>query len=439
MNSKKTGLRFSRMAILGALGLAAFGALAGTVATTEDQEATGFADSRKIVRDPALGRTYIAYRAKFKQDNATNYRIFVKYSDDEGGSWHACNGGAPIDTEGSFKQRVPSIAISPDVGGTLHVVWYGLHSGKQENQREIKYSRSTNHCANWSATLRVTDDSGFEANTYSYWQEHPVVFTYGNFVFIAWEGRNGTTPNGGIRFVRSSDKGGTFGGKLFIQRDAHYAFSRPTLVAMGSSTAPTLWIAAHAYDTRVSGSVPTIWWTKSTDAGATWSQGWAKVCAACKTDQRHVSMSPDSSGHVHLAWRAADSRNYSQIYYASSTSSGFTTPIAVSPTSMFQFSPQIEVDRARADKIHVIWSETSNDSGFPSEKPGDGYIYNASKDASAKAFSGRARLTSDGFSTYPTLRRTTKSLEGNLDAVWTEYTSGSLSTTFMARQQGLAR
>ena len=409
-----------------------------TVATTEDQEATGFADSRKAVRDIVTGRLYVAYRAKYKESGTTNYRIFVKYSDDAGSTWSLCNAGLPIDTEGSYKQRVPSIAIGPDSARTLHLVWYGLEPGNQENQREIKYSRSTDQCGTWSAARRITNDSGFDATTYSYWQEHPVVLAYGDFVYIAWEGRDGSTTNGGVRLIRSVDRGVTFEASQFVSRWSGYSFSRPAIVAIGPSATPTLWLVAFAYDASDASNPRKIYWTKSADAGVTWPD-WARVCPSCSGDQRHVSMSRDTNGKAHIAWRENDASGYSQIFYAKSTTSSFGTPVQVAQASMYQFSPQVEVDQAKSNQVYVIWSQTSNAAGFPSEKPTDGYLYYATKADADLGFGAAQQLTSDGYATYPTWRRTAKTLDGNLDYVWTAYPNGSLSTIFNVDHSYLPR
>lgn len=394
-------------------------ARAETVALTGDLQATGFADSRKVVHDPANGNLYVAYRSKYQQDGTTNYRIFVGYSTDNGATWALCNGGNPIDTEGSYMQRVPSLAISPDSAGTLHLAWYGLNAGKDANQREIKYSHSVDHCASWSATLRITDDSGFDPTTYTYWQEHPVVLTYGNFVFIAWEGRDGTTTNGGVRFIRSADKGQTFDSSLFIQRDVSRTFSRPALAATGPSDAPTLWVVSYA---GAPGTDPIrhLFWTKSTDAGVSWQSAWARVCSTCTDDERHASLSRDPNGKIYAAWRGIATSGYSQIYYAQFGSSGFNPPVPVSPSAIYQFSPQVEVDQANNNRVYVVWSESVNASGLPEESPADGNVYYATKAATDAGFGAKVQLTSNGYGIYPTLRRTTKALEGQLDVVWTD-------------------
>lgn len=393
-------------------------ASAADVTATTDTSGTGYTDSRKIVRNPTTGRLFAAYRALRTINGDPNFHVFVSYSDDNGASWSVCNGGNPIDNIGDSKHRTPSLAI--DSANTLHIVWYGNDSTtSNSSEMEIKYSRSKDSCASWINTKFLTNYKGYPGN--GYWQEHPVLLSYGNFLYVAWQGRDSNDlAHSQIRFLRSQDRGKTWDPIRILNTGmpAKSSFTRPAVIATGSFDSPTLVVVSPMF--LDSGTTTgRLMWTTSTDGGASFPNGWAKVCSKCTGDQRHVSISSDSAGRVHIVWREGPVPGVPQIYYSRFTGTSWFTPIQVSSSPQYQFSPQIEVDQAYSDTVRVIWSETNDDSGYPSEDPETGYVRIASKTATSKVFNPSLQISTNGAEVYPVLRRTTATAEGQLDVLWT--------------------
>lgn len=404
--------------VLAGFGVRSPEARAADVTATTDTSGTGYTDSRKLVRNPTTGRLFAAYRALRTINGDANYHVFVSYSDDNGATWAVCNGGNPVDNIGDSKHRTPSLAI--DSANTLHIVWYGNNSSAPDSdEMEIKYSRSKDSCASWIPTKFLTNYPRYPGN--GYWQEHPVIVSYGNFLYVTWQGRDSSDlRHSQIRFLRSQDRGKTWDPikVLTTGMPSKSSFTRPALIPTGSLDSPTLVVVAPMF-LDSGATTGRLMWTTSTDGGASFPNSWAKVCSKCTGDQRHVSISSDSAGRVHIVWREGEPTGVPQIYYSRFTGSSWFTPIKVSPSPQYQFSPQIEVDQAYADTVRVIWSETNDDSGYPSEDPETGYVRMASKTATAKVFNPSLQLSTNGAEVYPVLRRTSATAEGQLDVLWT--------------------
>lgn len=405
-------------AVISLLALVSIPSRAADVATTTDANSTGFTDSRKIVRNPATGRLFVAYRALTSISGVSNYHEFVSYSDDNGLTWNRCNAGNPIDNIGNSKHRNPSLAI--DSKNALHLVWYGNDSSAPtSDEMEIKYSRSSDDCATWTSTKFLTSYSGYPGK--GYWQEHPVIVSYGNFVFIVWQGRDSNDlSHAQVRLLRSPDRGKTWDPIRLITTGSPAGgnFSRPALIVSGSSSAPTLVVISPVFIDKSTG-LASLYWTKSTDGGQSFPGGWARVCASCSGDQRHASITRDSSGKAHVVWREGPKDGVPQVYYSRLSGSVWTSPTLVSASPQYQFSPQIEVDQAYSDTVRVIWSETNDPSGYPSEAPASGYVRMASKSVSASSFNPSLQLSTNGLEVYPIFRRTSAIADGPLDVLWT--------------------
>lgn len=406
------------MAALSLLALMPLQGHAADVATTTDANSTGFTDSRKIVRNPATGRLFVAYRTLASMNGVSNYHEFVSYSDDNGATWKRCNSGKPIDNIGNSKHRNPSLAI--DSKNALHLVWYGNDSSApNSDEMEIKYSRSSDDCATWTSTQFLTSYAGYPGK--GYWQEHPVVVSYGNFVFVLWQGRDSNDlSHAQARLLRSADRGRTWEPVRLITTGTPSGgnFSRPALIVSGSSSSPTLVVVSPVFTDKSTG-LASLYWTKSTDGGQSFPSGWARVCSSCTGDQRHVSMSRDSNGKAHIVWREGPKDGIPQVYYSRLSGSTWTAPTLVSASAQYQFSPQIEIDQAYSDNVRVIWSETNDASGYPSEAPTTGYVRMSAKPAAASSFNPSLQLSMNGLEVYPIFRRTSAALDGPLDVLWT--------------------
>lgn len=342
------------------------------VDVTEDEQALGFPDSRKLAAD-SKGSLYVAYRKRFKLYETTRYHIFVAKSTDGGASWQVTNGGRPVEEVGDFVQRVPSIAV--DAQDVVHVVWYGSDlefSGA--NERQIKYAQSTDGGASWSTWRNIAPVMGYEEGTF--WQEHPTLhIDRQGVIYITWQGRDGEHgQKSQVKWSRSADGGASWSAWRNISPDPRRSFSRPALL-----TTPEGLLYALAY---VDGQEPMqIVWSSSSDGGGSWT-AWAAVAPGVQ-DQRHFSAVVNGKGRLHLAWRQgvepANAADTSQIFYTHYNGRAWQTPKPVEPNSSsnerqppYQFFPTLMVDAQ--SRIWLAWVETREPSEYPQEKPLSGAV-----------------------------------------------------------------
>jgi hypothetical protein len=371
---------------------------------TEDYETVGFPDQRKIVRDKR-GNLYVAYRKKVENV----YHIFVARSANGGASWSVLNDNQPIESVGSYNQRNPAIAIDAD--DTLHVTWYGNDARHTDNDRQIKYVQSRDGGGTWSQWRNVADVPGYRGQ--DRWQEHPALSTQGTAVTIVWEGFDQSSPQEEqIKLTRSTDGGQTWTPWQTIVPSPRDGLSRPTVVT--SNDGRRLYVLAY----QQHNNSRRIVWTRSDDGGTTWTP-WGDV-APSTADQRHVSLAMDSTGHLHAVWRQQFGGDATQIVYATSDGSTWSTPVAVSPSSAFQLFPSIAV--SSQNTLHVVWTETPDDVGYPQDDPKTGQIVGVSR-AAGQDWSRPTVINPPGQSAiYASLRWGSVLNNGNIDVIWMDTT-----------------
>jgi hypothetical protein len=374
---------------------------ASLVDRTQDFEALGFPDQRKVVRD-TNGALYVAYRKR----HDGMYRIFVARSTDDGASWRVLNGDRPIEGVGDYQQRVPSIAI--DGENTLHVAWYGTDSRHPgENERQIKYTQSRDGGATWSPWINVAEVPGHAGE--DRWQEHPAVYARGTTVTIVWEGLD--EQSGGeerIKLTRSTDGGRSWTAWQNVAPPSGNGYSRPTLVEGGDGR--SLYLLAYAER----GPVRQVVWTQSSDGGKTW-RPWTAV-APGPADQRHVSLAIDGADRLHAVWRQQTGGANTQVVYASYDGRAWSSPGPVAPSGAYQFFPSIAV--TGAETLQVVWTETSEGAGYPQDDPELGQVVGATGRAGQRW--GRPQVLSPAGQSaiYGSLRAGRPTDGGLADLVW---------------------
>jgi len=385
-----------------AVGQTAFG-------TSEDVKAMGYPDGRKIVRD-TNGHLYAAFRKKYN----SYYQIFVSKSTDGGATWTVS--ANPITTvPGSFHQRVPSIAI--DSHNTLHVVWYGQDATySRTNEHQIKYSRSTDGGNTWSGWSNIAPVSGYSGS--DLWQEHPVLYIDANDkLYVVWEGQDSSHTTGEAKFTKSSDGGNTWSSWINVAALSTNQ-SRPTLVV---DTNGKIFVIAYGYWAAT--GKQNILYATSTNGGATFSS-WSAVSASSTYDQRHPSAAIDSGNKIHLVWRQEDSGTGGKtlIKYSKYTSPSWAAASTVSATSgYYQFFPSIANSNGSQ---YVVWTETTDSSGYPSENPSTGRITFAKRLKGSSTWT-KSNVTSVANNFFATIRWSYSGINGGtIDVV---YESGASS------------
>jgi hypothetical protein len=154
-----------------------------------------------------------------------------------------------------------------------------------------------------------------------------------------------------------------------------------------------------------------IYYTKSTDGGAswttskrlTWNAGWSQS----------PSIAVYSSDQLHVAW-SDSTPGINEIYYSRSTDGGATwsTSKRLTWNSGWSFAPDMAVDSSGL--LHVVWYDNT---------PGNDEIYYLKSTDGGTNWSSSKRLTwTSGSSLSPSLFADSL---GNLNLVWSDNTPGN--------------
>ncbi|MCE7986373.1 MAG: exo-alpha-sialidase [Caldilinea sp. CFX5] len=386
---------------------------------TEDYKALGYTDNRKLVRDDD-GNLYVAYRKKWQGQ----YRIFIAKSTDQGKQWNVLNRNKPIEEVGDYTQRVPSFAIGrnrKDDGNFLHLVWYGNDQEHRGNERQIKYLRLTTagkRSADACCDLNV-NVAGYAGQRL--WQEHPAIYVNGSNVYIVWEGRDATTTNAKIKFVRSTDFGRTWSEPLDIAPSERINFSRPTLAVAYQGEERQLYVVAYGESQKIA----QIYWSRSLDNGDSWTE-WQAVSPSPR-DQRHVTMARDASDKLHLVWREATATQTTVLRYRvfdPALADGAGNWVAATETIATRngaclFFPSVALDEN--EQVWVVWTESRDCHTVPSDDPTSGQISYRVRSATGQ-WGAPTPLTAGGEHLYASFRSTHTPSSTMMDLVWLDVT-----------------
>lgn len=330
--------------------------------TTQDIKALGYSGQRKVVSDK-IGNFYAAYRKKYNG----NYEIFVAKLSKKENAWNVSGNDIPISVVGlKNDQRVPSIAI--DGFDTLHVVWYGSDDPKNSDNRQIKYSRSSDHGGTWSPWRNISFVDGYEKD-FSMWQEHPSIISGENeFLFAVWEGKDNENKKQQIKFSHSSDSGNTWTTWKNVNATPENTQSRPSIIQDSKGKLYIIMYSSHGSEN----DTQQIMYTSSLDNGDTWNN-WTAI-SDIRFDSRHASASIDKNDNLQILWRAPVLKNgATNIIHLKIASDGNTSEIkTIASSQYYQFFPTISMDES--GRIFASWMETNMRSEFPKEDPLQGNI-----------------------------------------------------------------
>jgi len=329
--------------------------------TIEDVKGLGYSGQRKIATD-SHGNFFMAYRKKYQGKS----EIFVAKAAYTDGQWKISGTSRPISQVASgVDQRVPSIAVDPK--NNLHAVWYGSDMEKEPNNRQVKYSRSSDGGKNWTRWKNISFVAGYDSHE-DYWQEHPhILSATDGKLFAVWEGKDQDNRTQQIKFSRSSDGGATWSQWINVQASQGNTQSRPTLVEDQAGGLHLFMYTSEGSE----GGRQQIQYLRSDNAGNSWSERLA--ISDPGSDSRHVSAAADAQGTIHAAWRAQNSSGYSRIVYRSWKNGSWSEIRSVAPREQYQFFPSLGVDRN--GKINIAWMESDQPSDLPTEDPQDGKVY----------------------------------------------------------------
>ncbi len=261
--------------------------------------------------------------------------------------------------------------------------------------------------ADWSATKRLTWNSGASS-------QPAIAMDSTNAVHVVW--RDDTPGNYELYHKKSTDGGTSWSTAKRLTWTSGFSYGQ--VIAIDSADAiHVVWID----DT--SGSQE-VYYKRSTDAGATWTQD--QALTSTSTFHQYPAIAIDSSDAIHVAWEDDTVAHSYEIFYRRSTDGGATWSAAqrLSWTPLSgSYSPALAT---KADNtVHIVWEDAAT---------GNWEIYYKKSTDGGANWSTAKRLTWNSGSSYsPAIAL--DSTDG-IHVVWYDDTPGNYEVCYKRSTDG---
>jgi hypothetical protein len=273
------------------------------------------------------GKGYLMYGGFRRTGNAQfgENGVFVSSTTDGGATWAMKHTAVIIHTgpqtaDSSFEDKyyihVDTASTSP-YRGTLYTPWKRVIN--RDSSTQIVFSKSTDEGATWSVPVPVSDRFPGTSEATTFGQSFPLVRTGPDgSIHVVW---NSGTENS-LRYARSTDGGSTFSAPRIIHTYNPFGI-KSTINGQSNSRVKTV-VRAECYPsltidntrgsrngwmylTWAADNYPNVYFSRSTDNGATWSP--ARIVHSDTTNDQFwswIALDPTSG---ELAVMYSDSRD----------------------------------------------------------------------------------------------------------------------------------
>ncbi len=293
----------------------------------------------------AVGTNGVAYLAFAGWGGTTTQSdIFFTESADGGRTWTT-----PIRVNndvGGAAQSEPALAL--DSSNNIYIVWTDARNGNND----VYSSKSTDGGMTFAANVRVNDVT-------TSFQQDPAIAVDPvdpNLVHVVWtDGRNTATTGPDIYYANSTDGGLSFNPSVRVNDDTGAAEQgQPAIAVAPDRSVYVVWT-----DPRNVARGQDIYFSKSTDLGATWSANIIVNDDTGAAAQQEPVIRVNEAGTVFIAW--TDYRNPNtapDIYATRSTNGGSSFAANVKINDDTGAVPQIEPSLAvNAGQVQVAWAD----------------------------------------------------------------------------------
>jgi hypothetical protein len=278
----------------------------------------------------------------------SNWDVYFTKSIDGGNLWVTPD---VMVNSGLGNQTYPSIAVGST--GIIYVVWEDDRNG----DKDIYFAKSLDGGLNWSnPNVRVNFDTLGRGSPNMSQVAPEIAVDSNGIIYVVWQ--DDRWGDDDIFFAKSTDGGLNWGMEnTRVNSDAAPSPDQknPTMTLDSSGTIYVAWGEG-------SGSFNDIFFSKSVDGGANWSDPYIRVSIDVSTaDRANPTIGVDSNGDIFIAWQDNRNGNY-DIYFARSLDGGdnWSNPnIRVDySTSGLQYTPSIAV--SDSGTIYLTWQDSRN-------------------------------------------------------------------------------
>jgi N,N-dimethylformamidase beta subunit-like, C-terminal len=267
-------------------------------------------------------------------DSSGNRDIYFKRSTNNGLSFNRTinlsnNTGGSLD---------PRMAIS---GSNVFVVWEHTPG----NNGEIYFARSTNNGANFSKSVNIGNNSGFNGL--------PEISTAKNNVYVIWH-----DVSNGLIFRQSTDNGTTFEKAVTLSKNI-LSFNPHIVTDPGANNLYVVWLTPSSTNQSAKFNIN---FRRSIDNGVTFEQALTLSRRDILSYDPHIATS-SGINNVYVIWHNGSLVRYvpkeqvlvSDVMYIRSTDNGatFGNTTNLSNYSGWANNPQIAV--SQGNEVYVVW------------------------------------------------------------------------------------
>ena len=250
----------------------------------------------------------------------------------------------PIEPHG---ESPPKLAWSAD--GALNALYVvaKLVPGRRFPASALRFVRSTDRGATWSAPVTVTDDSAFGSHNF-----HALYAAPEGALYASWlDGRTGKST---VFMTRSADGGRTWLPNVRVTTGEACPCCRTTMASGPDGTLYLAWRRVFP------GNVREVVVARSADHGTTWSEpvraqrdGW--VFDGCP--HAGPSLQVDGEGRVHIAWWSGK-QGAAGVWYAQSRDGGgtFSEPVALG-VAEFSRPAHVQLALGGRERLIAAWDD----------------------------------------------------------------------------------
>ncbi|TLZ66760.1 MAG: PKD domain-containing protein [Methanobacteriota archaeon] len=286
------------------------------------------------------GVLYLAYGGW--GGSTTQSDVFFSKSMDGGRTW-----SSPFKVNndiGAAAQLEPSLFV--DHNRAIYVAWTDSRNGNQD----IFFSKSTDGGLSFSANVRVNDI------TANFQTQPDIAVDSTGLIHAVWtDGRNIGSTGPDIYYANSTDGGLSFNPSQRVNNDAVAAEQGEPAIAVASDRSVyVVWT-----DPRNAARSTDIYFSKSTDLGATWVPNLFLNDDGGNRPQSAPDVAIDGTGTVYVVWQDSRDTNTGPDIYATRSSNGgasFAANVRVNDDvgAVYQGSPSLAVNGGR---VHAAWAD----------------------------------------------------------------------------------
>jgi hypothetical protein len=342
------------------------GTLQDSLLSADDVQTVQNVGTRPLGIDiDSQGRVYVVWAEAY----IDSIEIMISISSDGGHTWSGTASDIPISCLVGENDRAFKPALAVDNNDNIHVVWHERPAGADLS--EIMYAKSVDGGLNWSC---VDSNKVISFPDSASASKADIAIAPNNDIYVAWDERN--DPNDiyskRIFYGKSTDGGQTFNSETADNPIGEVIrFSADSYIRIDQSgNVHVIW---HASRATSSPYYHDVYYTGSTDGGATWSGVNNAILVDFGPDDLagvyNPALAVTSDGKLACVWNETPGSVSESAIWASYSTDGGATWSGNDEPELISFpgdhpSYRPDIFSGIGDTLHVVWNEGITTNGY---------------------------------------------------------------------------